>query len=64
MARGYLSPNTGPGLRSPTTNSTGPDRHGQVVNPPRMARYGGLNNTRKLSSLTNAPTLRRPGFEK
>lgn len=66
MARGkgYLAPNTGAGLRNPTSNSTGPDRHGQAVNPPRMAKFGGFTSTRKAASLTSAPSIRRPGFEK
>lgn len=43
----YLAPKIGPGLRNPTANSTGPDTHGRVVNPPRMTGLGGLSSTGK-----------------
>jgi hypothetical protein len=64
MARDYLAPSTGPGLRAPFNNSTGPDKHGQVVNPPRMAIYGGFTNTRKGDMAINKLNIRKPGFEK
>ena len=62
--RDYLSPNTGSGLRAPYNNSTGPDRHGQMINPPRMAIWGGFTNTSKGGLSQNRLSIKRPGFEK
>ena len=64
MSREYLHPNTGPGPRAPWSNSTGPDRHGQMVNPPRMIIFGGFTSVRKGGMTSSALPIRRPGFEK
>jgi len=64
MARDYLAPNTGQGVRAPYNNSTGPDRNGQMVNPPRMATFGGFNSTSKGGFAMNRLNIRKPGFEK
>lgn len=58
----FLSPKTGPGLRSPTSPGTGPDQHGRIVNPPRMAALGGLDKTHKASGhFRNAMKIVKPG---
>ena len=64
MARkDYLSPSQGAGLR-PLRNSTGPERHGEMVNPPRMAKMGGFTRGSKAQLQEGKLKVKRPGFEK
>lgn len=45
------------GLRAPLDNGSHSDR---IVNPPRMAQYGGLTSTRK-GGPKNTMAVRKPG---
>lgn len=60
----FLSPNIGSGLRPAYNNSTGPDRHGQMLNPPRMQIFGGFTNTSRPGLKSGFLPIRKPGFEK
>jgi hypothetical protein len=67
MKDDYLSPNTGPGLRpTPAQDSSiGPMQHGRIVNPPRMAVFGGLVKLSPVGFFKNIMRIRRPGgYEK
>lgn len=44
-------------IRSPTSDK---QQNGSIVNPPRLARLGGLSTTRKAVS-KNDKTIRPPG---
>ena len=63
MARDYLSPSQGAGLR-PLKNSTTPEQHGEMKNPPRMAAWGGFTNGSKAKLGLNQMNIKKPGFEK
>lgn len=63
MGKDYLSPSQGAGLR-PLKNSTEPEQHGEMKNPPRMAAWGGFTNASKSQLSRNKITIKRPGFEK
>lgn len=59
----YLSPNVGAGLR-PTPgkdSSTGPQKHGEILNPPRMAEFGGMRKLNPIGYFRNKMTLKKPG---
>lgn len=45
-------------LRGPTENSK---NHGQVVNPPRMAEFGGMSSTKK-GPKKNDKSIKKPGI--
>lgn len=65
MARDYLSPNTGPGLRPAVVRGVGPSPHGRVVNAPRMAAFGGFTSPNVSGGPTqNLAQVRKPGGEK
>ena len=48
-------------IRQPTDNKK---KHGDIVNPPRMAQLGGLSSTGKVSGLKNDMRLRKPNDTK
>lgn len=63
MKGDYLSPNTGAGLR-PTPgkdSSTGPAKHGEIVNPPRMSEFGGWRKLNPIGYFRNNMRLKKPG---
>ena len=61
-SRDYLSPMTGPGLRPAVVRGTGPSPHGRVVNPPRMAAFGGFTSPNVSGGpSTNMMGIRKPG---
>lgn len=57
----YLAPKIGPGLRDWKQNSTGPEVHGRVVNPPRMAPLGGFSSTSKGTTYGTQMKLAKGG---
>lgn len=61
MKGDYLSPSTGAGLRPIHDSSTGPMKHGEIVNPPRMAEYGGFRKLNPIGYFKNIMRLRKPG---
>lgn len=63
MGKEYLSPSKGSGLR-PLKNSTTPEQHGEMKNPPRMAAFGGFTNGSKSKLSHNKLDIKKPGFEK
>jgi hypothetical protein len=65
MKGDWLSPKTGAGLR-PTPgkdSSTGPMKHGEIINPPRMAEFGGLRKLNPIGYFKNMMTLKKPGSD-
>lgn len=67
MARDLYAPNTGAGLRPAVVRGTGPSQHGRVINPPRMAAFGGFNspNIKDGPRKSDMIGIRKPGgFEK
>lgn len=66
MKNDYLAPSTGSGMRpSPGhDSSTGPMKHGEMVNPPRMAEFGGMRKLNALGFFKNMMRIKKPGGEK
>ena len=65
MKGDWLSPNTGSGLR-PTPgkdSSTGPMKHGEILNPPRLAEYGGFRKLNPIGYFKNKMALKKPGSD-
>lgn len=65
MSRDLYSPNVGPGLRPAVVRGTGPSQHGRVINPPRMAAFGGFRSPNVSGGpVSNTLGVKPPGNEK
>jgi hypothetical protein len=65
MKGDWLSPNTGAGLR-PTPgkdSSTGPQKHGEILNPPRLTEFGGMRKLNIIGYFRNQMKLKKPGSD-
>ena len=65
MKDDWLNPNIGAGLRTTPgkDSSVGPMRHGEIINPPRMAVYGGLVKLGPIGYFKNMFKLKKSGSD-
>ena len=65
MKEDWLNPNIGAGLR-PTPgkdSSTGPAKHGEIINPPRLSEFGGWRKLNPIGYFKNKMSLKKPGSD-
>lgn len=65
MKGDYLQPNIGAGLRTTPgkDGSTGPAKHGEILNPPRLSVFGGMAKLNPIGYFRNKMTLKKPGSD-